>query len=78
MSELQDALDNSMPGFAHILKDIHDSLRADPDVVTILTDEEIAVIVKGLEKHSNIIVTPAKAKKAASAKSKTPISADDL
>lgn len=78
MSELQEALDNNVPGFAHILKDIHDNIRADPDSVTILTDEEIAVIVKGLEKHAHIVVTPAKAKKAASNKSKAPIGADDL
>lgn len=76
--ELQEALDGAIPNFQFILKDIHDTLRADPEVVTILKEEEIAVIVKGLEKHSHIIVTPAKAKKAASAKSKAPISASDL
>jgi hypothetical protein len=75
MAELQESLDKDMPGFAFILKDIHDNIRADPDVVTVLTDEEIAVIVKGLEKHSHIVVTPAKAKKTTK---KTPISADDL
>jgi len=76
--ELQEALDAAVPGFPHILKDIHDTLRAAPEVVTILAEEEIAVIVKGLEKHAGIEVTPAKAKKAASAKSKVPISATDL
>lgn len=77
-AELEDALDKALPGFPHILKDIHETLRADPEVVTLLKEEEIAVIVKGLERHAHIIVTPAKAKKAASSKSKTPISASDL
>lgn len=77
-AELEDALDKALPGFPHILKDIHETLRADPEVVTLLKEEEIAVIVKGLERHAHIIVTPAKVKKAASSKSKTPISASDL
>lgn len=76
IAELQEALDTAIPGFPHILKDIHTHLRADEEVVTYLTEEEIAVIVKGLEKHSHIVVTPAKAKKAAA--KKTPISASDL
>lgn len=80
MIELQEALDAQVPGFANILKEIHDVLRADPEVVTILEPEEISVIVKGLEKHANIIVTPAKAKKAGSKKFAVPkdISAGDL
>jgi len=76
MAELEQALETNLPGFAHILKDIHSTLQADPEVVTILQPEEIAVVVRGLEKHAAIIVTPAKAKKAS--KSKTPISASDL
>ena len=76
--ELEEALSTDLPGFPYILKDIHETLRADPDVVTLLTEEQIAIIVKGLEKHTGIVVTPAKAKKTTSAKSKTPISASDL
>lgn len=77
-AELEDALEKALPGFPHILKDIHETLRADPEVVTLLKEEEIAIIVKGLERHSHIAVVPAKAKKASTAKSKTPISASDL
>lgn len=80
LAELQEALDEQVPGFAYILKDIHESLRADPEVVTILTDEEISVIVKGLERHAGQVVVPAKAKKASSKKFAVPkdISASDL
>lgn len=77
-AELEDALNKSLPGFPHILKDIHETLRADPEIVTLLAEEDIAKIVKGMEMHAHIVVTPAKAKKAATAKSKVPIKADDL
>lgn len=78
MSELQDALDKSLPNFPNILKDIHDSLRADHEIVTLLSEEEIAVIVRGLETHANIEIAPIAAKKAINRAKKQPISASDL
>lgn len=75
MAELEEALESNIPGFANILKKIHQDLAADPDVVTLLTPEQISVVVRGLERHAGIIVTPAKAKKAAAKKN---ISAADL
>lgn len=79
MAELEQALDAQVPGFVSILSQIHKKLRADPDVVTLLDDEEIAVIVAGLEKHTNVtIVAPSAIKAAKSKAKKEPVSAMDL
>lgn len=78
MIELQTALDSSTPNFVFLLKDIHDTLMADHEIVTLLKEEEIALIVRGLERHANIEIAPNVAKKAARKASKQPISASDL
>lgn len=79
MAELEQALNTQVPGFVSILSTIHKKLRADPDVVTLLDDEEIAVIVAGLEKHTNVtIVAPSAIKAARSKARKEPVSAMDL
>lgn len=79
MAELEAALDAQVPGFVSILSQIHKKLRADPDVVTLLDDEEIGVIVAGLEKHTNVtIVAPSAIKAAKSKAKKEPVSAMDL
>lgn len=79
MAELEAAIDAEVPGFVSILSQIHKKLRADPDVVTLLADEEIGVIVAGLEKHTNVtIVAPSAIKAAKSKAKKEPVSAMDL
>lgn len=79
MAELEAALDAHVPGFVSILSTIHKKLKADPDVVTLLDEEEIAVIVAGLEKHTNVTIVAPSAVKAAKAKArKEPVSAMDL
>lgn len=79
MAELEAALDAQVPGFVSILSTIHKKLKADPNVVTLLDDEEIAVIVAGLEKHTNVtIVAPSAVKAAKSKARKEPVGAGDL
>ena len=79
MAELQAALDSNVPGFATILKRIHEKLRADPAVVTLMSEEEIAVVVKGLSRHSQIeVVAPKAVKDAKKLARGTRIGADDL
>lgn len=79
MAELEAALNSEVPGFVSILSTIHKKLKADPNVVTLLDDEEIGVIVAGLEKHTNVtIVAPAAIKAAKSKAKKEPVSAMDL
>lgn len=80
--ELEQALDSMDAGFKTKLRDIHRHLGKDPDLVTQMTEAEIALVVKGLVIFANAeIVEPAKAKtvKAATAAAKKKvISADDL
>lgn len=74
--ELEEALDKQMPDRVHILKHIHDSLKADPTVVTLLTDEAIGLIVKGLTDHTNTTIVAAPKK--ATTKRSQPLSLDLL
>lgn len=74
--ELEEALDKQMPDRAMILKHIHDSLKVDPTVVTLLTDEAIGIIVKGLTDHTNTTIVAAPKK--ATAKRSQPLSLDLL
>lgn len=80
IQELQAALDERLPGFPLLLRDIHNTLRQDPEVTTLLTDEEISVIVKGLETHAAVTIVDSKAKKASSrgGSKKVAITADML
>lgn len=79
MAELEDALDNELPEFRTILRDIHRKLVKDPDCVTAFTDEGIGKLVEGLIKHANAeIVAPAKIKAAKKLAKNVQISADDL
>ena len=78
MNELQEAMNAEIPGFAYILQDIHKTLRADSSIVTLLSEEEISLIVSGLEKHADATITNAKTKAPGASRKKTPISADDL
>lgn len=50
VGSLQEALLSAHPSMPVLLRDIHNHLKADPDVVTILSEEEIGIIVSGLQK----------------------------
>lgn len=78
MAELQQALDERVPGFVNILREIHTKLKKDPATVTLLTDEEIGVIVAGLERHTNVTIVAPAAVKTAKKLARTPVSALDL
>lgn len=79
LAELEQQLNDRVPDFRLTLRNIHQKLRKDPDIVTILSEEEIGLIVTGLATHANAeIVAPKAAKAAKAAAKKTPISADDL
>lgn len=75
------ALDAAMkaanPEMPTLLRDIHTQLRNDPDVVTLLSEEEIAIIVQGLDKQTgnNLVAKVMSGSKRISAKS---LSIDDI
>lgn len=66
LAALESALTNQLPEIKTILRDIHTMIREDSDQVTLLTDEEIAIIVRGLKKQTATeIVTSAPKRKTA-------------
>ena len=46
------ALTNAHPTISSLLREIHTQLKADPEVVTLLSEEEIAVVVSGLKRQT--------------------------
>lgn len=52
LARLEAALNESTPGIATLLRDIHSSLKKDADVVTLLSEEECNILVEGLKKQT--------------------------
>ena len=77
MEELEAALEQNVPGFVTLLRDIHKKLAEDPLTVTLLSLEERGTIVKGMTRHANVTITT-KAIKSSSSKRKGPVSVADL
>ena len=61
---LQAALLAATPDMPTLLRDIHTQLKKDPEVVTILTEDQCAVIVQGLVKVTNSTIAAAAISKA--------------
>jgi len=76
IAQLQQALVTSNPGMPTMLRTIHKALLADKDTVTLLAPEEIGILVGGLLKHTNTVISTAAAK--TSTKKMKNITLDDL
>ena len=57
INELQTAVQSSLPNMPALLREIHGNLRTDPEIVTLLTPPEVAIIVSGLSKQTNTTIT---------------------
>lgn len=67
IAELQNALLEAHPEMPILLRKIHSKLKDDPELVTLLTEEEIASVISGLKVQTNVsIASPAKTAKAKS------------
>lgn len=77
---MEDALKNLQPNFPMILRDIHNKLKDQPELVHMLSDEQIYKIIAGLEKHTGIEVKQAAAKSEKTKENKRlkSVSADDI
>lgn len=53
LARLEESLKASTPGIATLLRDIHSHLKKDPDVVTLLSEEECNILVQGLKKQTS-------------------------
>ena len=72
IASLQEALLSQHPMMPRLLQEIHKTLREYPENVTLLTDEEVGVIVRGLKQQTNTeIATAAIKNKSKSVKSIT-------
>ncbi len=78
MNALQEAIHTQHPTMPVLLFQIHTQLREDPEIVTLLNEEAIGVIVKGLEiqTKTELITTVVKQSKAKD--KKTPLTLDML
>lgn len=75
LAQLSGMLLESNPKMPTLLRDIHRSLKQDPDIVTILSEEECAILVSGLKKQTNTeIATKAIKKSGTKAISKMTVS----
>ncbi len=75
--KLESMLQAQLPEFPKLLRDIHCQLKKDDALVTLLSEEEIAIIVSGLSKQTSVVITTAAAKKA-KGKSVKSMTVDDL
>lgn len=50
--DLETRLQQAVPNIKTVLKDVHSILKNDPDCVTLLSDEECAILVRGLKKQT--------------------------
>lgn len=57
--QLEEALLAQHPSMPTLLQEIHANLRANPDVVTLLTEPEIGTIVNGLSKQTQTSIATA-------------------
>lgn len=60
IQELQSALLAAHPEMPTLLRKIHTKLKADPELVTLLSEEEIAQVINGLKVHTNVQLTSTK------------------
>lgn len=74
---LQKSLQQKLPDYESILHFIHRSLAENPDTVHLLTDEEVGIIVAGLQKRTGIFIAGAEADKKVKGK-KGSVSIDDF
>jgi hypothetical protein len=50
---LEAALLEGTPNMPQLLRDIHRNLKKDPDIVTLLSEDECAILVQGLKVQTN-------------------------
>lgn len=76
--ELQTAIHTAHPTMPTLLRDIHTKLKADPANVTLLDEEDIAVIVAGLKVQTNVEISSGKKSSTGSSAPKKPSAASRL
>lgn len=70
LAALEEQLNQVQPNIATNLRDIHRILKQDPDVVTLLSEEECSILVRGLKKQTGTTIATTVKKKTTKAASK--------
>lgn len=65
---LQSALLEQHPRMPVLLQEIHRNIKNDPAVVTLLSEEELAIVISGLQKQTQTVIVATQAKPSAAAK----------
>ncbi len=80
--DLESVLIAAHPRMPSLLRDIHTQLRKDPEIVTLMSEEEIGILVRGLMLQTNTVIAtsvvkaPSVAKQIKAAKSAGTFSED--
>lgn len=77
LRELEQALISLHPSMPILLQKIHKQLKADPAIVTIMNEDDIAIIFRALESHTNTKLMEVNIKKSPKKKG-SELTADDL
>lgn len=77
ITELQASVQASLPNMPTLLRDIHQNLRNDPEIVTLLAPSQVAIIVSGLSKQTQTTITT-QVLSGSKGKSLKKISVDDI
>ena len=59
IQELYVSVQQTLPNMPTLLRDIHSNLKTDPELVTLLTPDEVSIIVSGLSKQTQTTITTA-------------------
>jgi hypothetical protein len=79
LDQLSVALLDAHPQIPTLLRDIRNTLKAFPEQVTLMTEEEINLCVRGLEKQTNSYIAAATVKPSAAKKAALKnVTSDDL
>jgi hypothetical protein len=79
LDALSEALLNAHPQIPTLLRDIRNTLKSFPEQATLMTEDEINIVVRGLEKQTNSYVAAATVKPSASKKAALKnVTSDDL
>jgi hypothetical protein len=71
IAQLQEMLQQNAPGYEGLLHQLHVQLHKDEDLTHMLTEEQIGVIVAGLSKRKQVVISEAIKKKTSSKKLST-------
>jgi len=78
LAELEVMLNNAAPGLPTLLRTIHGQLKKDPHLVTILTEEECAILISGLKKQTATEIATSVLKKSSGKKAQSKLTLADL